>query len=314
MNELQVKTLEIEPAKINFNHEQIEKELDETLKKYNDLVFTEDSTTDLRSTLAYLRKGKNAINRYRIDTKKELNIPVNEFEEKCKSIESKFDSVIDPLNEQLKEFVERERAEKLKQLEAVKAELLDEYELDDDYAEQVEIDDSFLAKSTSIKTATDSIKFTIENLKMKQDKEKADKQTIEMAVRLANSENDLSLTAEPYIRLLEFDEVEVVQSQIEKHVQNAVEERESENKRKEQLEKEKQVTKEQQEEVKQPELIEKVIDDIPLVNDLPFGDVGENKKRNVTLGLIITLDQLERLKTYLEHENVHWEVHANENV
>ena len=91
MNQLQVKTIELEPAKVVFNHEEIKKDLDKSLKKYSGLTFTEDDATECRSTISELRKGKKAVDQYRIKTKKELTEPVAKFENKCKSLNKKFD-------------------------------------------------------------------------------------------------------------------------------------------------------------------------------------------------------------------------------
>lgn len=241
MNELQVKTLTIEPAKIEFNHEQIEKELNKTLKKYDNLVYTEDGTSELRSVLAELRKGKKAISRYRIDTKKELNEPVNEFEGKCKSIESKFDERIISLDGQLKEFVKRERDEKQKQCEEIRDRLIKEYELNDENSTRIDIQDHYLTKSASLKQVEESMEFQAKNLKAEQDQKAANIEIIKTNVKLANAEYDLSLSVDAYVRLLEFDDVEKVKAQIESDAQKEVENREKiEQAKKEQAEREKQ--------------------------------------------------------------------------
>lgn len=341
MNELQVKTVEIKPAVIKFNHEDIEKDLNETLKYYKDLVFTEDATTDLRKTLSELRKGKSAIHDYGVDTRRELNVPVKAFSGQIKGIESKFDSVIDPLNEQLQEYVERERDEKLRKLEEFKAEFIVEHELCDHYAEQVEIEDSLLNKSTSLKVASESIEFRVKNLKMRQDKDAADKSLIETTVKLVNAENDLSLSIEAYIRLLEFHEIEVVKKQIEWDAQKEVEQREERERiEKERVEREKQaelerIEREENERIesenkaKQETAIEPVefvdvpvmetkvaIDDIPFadieeqpfIEDVPVGDTFSNREIEVNWTIKATPINLENLKKFMNENGIEWSV------
>lgn len=226
MNELQVKTIKLEPATIVFNHKEIEKELDATLERYANLVFTEENTTDLRNTIAEIRKGQNALNRYRIDTKKELNKPADEFDTTVKGLDEKFKSVLNPLLEQQSEFEETRKAEKRKAVQEIIDQVIEEFELDHERADEIQIIDSYLTKSKSIKSITDELTAQATNLKLQQDKEKADKSVIETTVKLANSENDLSLSAEAYIRLLDFQDVERVKDQIENDSKKEVEARE----------------------------------------------------------------------------------------
>lgn len=218
MNELQVKTIEMKPAVIEFNHENIEKELQESLKKYDGLTFTSDASTELRSTLAELRKGKKAVDEYRKKIKRELNQPVLEFEEKCKSLNKYFDEVINPLDEQLKTFVEQERAEKLEKLEIARDEYIEKHELNEEFAEQVEIKDRFLTKSVSLKSASESIEFQVKNLKEEQNRLENDKKVLTQSVEMANERNDLGFSADAYIRLLEFDDLATVHAQLNKDV------------------------------------------------------------------------------------------------
>lgn len=253
MNELQVKTIEIQPAVIEFNHEEIEKELEANLKKYEGLVFSEENATDLRKTIAELRKGKNAVDRYRIDTKKKLNEPVKEFENKCKQLDKRFDNVITPLVEQQKEFEEKRRAEKLKEVEAIRLEHIENYGLAEEYHNQVTIDDSMLTKSASIKQVRDTLEFQVQKLKNEQDKKESDIQLINTTVELANAKNELGFSADAYIRLLDYKPIEEITKQIESDAKNAVAKREKEQleqELKERAEREKQEQAEQIEEEK----------------------------------------------------------------
>src|SRR5699024_10112365 len=83
------------------------------------LTFTESETPEIRKTLAELRKGAKAVDRYRIDTKKELSEPITEFEKKCKEIVKKFDERIGSRDEQLKDY---EKQWKEKRIVKVKSE------------------------------------------------------------------------------------------------------------------------------------------------------------------------------------------------
>lgn len=325
MNNLQIKTTKLEPATIVFNHKEIEKELDNTLAKYRDLIFTEENTTDLRNTIADLRKGQSALNRYRIDTKKELNKTGNEFDVTVKELDSKFVSVISPLVEQQIEFEETRKAEKFEEVQAILNDIAESLELDHEYIDQLEIADSFLTKSKSIKSITEELTAQAELLRLKQDKVKSDKETIETTVKLANAENDMSLSFEAYVRLLEFQEVEKIKEQIANDVEKEVANREYK------LEQER-IKKEQAEERKQAELKNEPVvgvkhDQAPLssttsslsIDDLPFSDIDDFDPQadpfaddythdERVYAVNGTIEQLNNLQEYMNRNNLDWSV------
>lgn len=293
MNEIQVKTLKVEPVVIEFNKADIEKELDESLKKYKDLVFSEDNATELRKTIAELRKGKKAVDRYRIDTSKELKEPINEFEEELKELNKKFDDVIDPLVEQQNEFEEKRRAEKLEKVEKIRLEHIENYELPEEYHERVLIEDSMLTKSASLKETSGTLEFVVQKLKAEHEKKENDIQLINTTVELANAKNDLGFSADAYARLLEFKPVEEITKQVELDAENEVNKRKVEQElkeRKEQeekerlerekhaelerIEKEKQKDMAEDEKVSQEPIIESFENNqsIPAIEELPFAD------------------------------------------
>src|SRR5699024_5748122 len=139
--------------------------------------------------------------------------------------------------------------EKLKELEKIRLEHIEEHGLDEEYHDQVEIIDSMLTKSMSLRQASESLEFKVKNLKMEQDKKLADKQLIETTVKLVNSENDLGFSSDAYTRLLDFSTVEEVQGQIGEDVERSVKERKEEQERKEREELER-LKKEEQAEFK----------------------------------------------------------------
>lgn len=343
MNELQVKTIDIQPAVIEFNHEEIERELETNLKKYEGLVFSEENATDLRKTIAELRKGKNAVDRYRIDTKKKLNEPVKEFENKCKQLDKRFDNVITPLVEQQKEFEEKRRAEKLKEVEAIRLEHIENYGLAEEYHNQVTIDDSMLTKSASIKQVRDTLEFQVQKLKNEQDKKESDIQLINTTVELANAKNELGFSADAYVRLLEFKPVEEITKQVELDAENEVNKRKIEQESKERREREKQaelerIERELVESIKEEEkaqeqpAIEREYEQVPLssapasksVDDIPFADdpflddpfketieipeIKFSDEIEAVLKLKITENNLNELLKFLKEKEITYEV------
>jgi len=231
MNELQVKTEVFEPAKIKFNKEQIETQLQENLKKYEGLVFTEENTSELRSTLAELRKGKKAIDEYRKQTKKELNDPVKQFEDDCKELNAKFDDVINPLAKQLDNFETERKAKKQVEIESFINRIVNDYGLDNKFASELVVEDEYLAKSRSMKEIEGTLTFKADKLKTQQNKEAADKQFIKSKVELVNERYGVSLSESAYVRLLEYKDADSIKGQIIDDGQDEAEKRIHEQKR-----------------------------------------------------------------------------------
>lgn len=214
MNELQIKTNSFTPAKVDFNYEQISRYLDEVLKKYDGLVFTEETIADCKRTLADLRKGKRAVDEFRKKTKKELTKSVTEFENQCKELNKKFDEVIDPLKEQSDFFEEQRRIEKKEKVQKIVDELIKEQGLNEKYASQLIIEDSYLNKTKTLKSIREELTVTAETLGIQQDKEEADKELIKTKVELANAKYNVNLSETPYIRLLDYENVEDIETKI----------------------------------------------------------------------------------------------------
>lgn len=214
MNELQIKTNSFTPAKVDFNYEQISRYLDEVLKKYDGLVFTEETVQDCNKTIAELRKGKRSLDDFRKKTKKELTKSITEFENQCKELNKKFDEVIDPLVEQSDFFEEQRRIEKKEKVQKIVDELIKEQGLNEKYAQMLVIEDQYLNKTKTLKSIREELTTTAETLGVQQDKEESDKELIKTKVELANAKYNVNLSETPYVKLLEYENVEDIEIKI----------------------------------------------------------------------------------------------------
>lgn len=309
MNELQVKTLTLEPAKVEFNHEEIEKQLEESLKKYSGLVFTEDTATECRNTIAELRKGKRAVDQYRLKIKRELTAPVTEFENQCKALNKKFDEVINPLVEQHDAFEEQRKKEKEQKVWELIREVVEEFNLNEKHASQIAFNPSYLNKSASLKSIKDDLTAQAERLQLEQQKKEADTQVIQSTAQLANERYDVSLSEMAYVRLLDFKEVSEIKKQILDDAQNEAEKR---------LEVEKRVEQKNQ---KQQEIETIFADGEPIASapveliDDPFSDpFAKPQELTIAYKITGTNNQLSSLQYAMEQMGVKWEVLRNVNV
>lgn len=319
MNELQVKTIELEPAKVVFNHEEIKKELDKNLKKYSGLTFTEDDAMECKSTISELRKGKKAVDEYRKKTKKQLTEPVSKFEDECKEINGQIDDVIDPLVVQYNSFEEKRKGEKLTEVHEIIAQLIEEYDLYEKHAVELVVTDNYLTKSKKIKSIKEELTTNAEHLKMKQDKEAADKENIANTVKLVNAENKLNFTESAYVRLLEFNDIVDVKEQINDDAKKEVERAlEKERKAKEQTEqKEKRKREQAEQKVDWKPAPKEITEQKPVkAEELPFADDDDfmpdpfitSTENTRTYAVTGTDELLEKLEVFMNGNSIAWEV------
>lgn len=238
MNELDIQTLKIKPAEIEFNHEKIMEDLDKTLARYKNIVHTEETTNILRKDIANLRKGKKMINRYRIDRKNEMLIPITEFENKIKEIEKKFEEVEIPLVEQEKEFEAERRKSKLVEVEKIRQKVFEESGLEEEgmIADVIMIDNSYLTKTKTFTKIEEEMKDQAEEIKQSIEARKANEEIIKLTVQNVNATNNLNLSATPYLSQLEVYEVDQVKYVIEQDAKKEIEQIEKAKKEEEQAE------------------------------------------------------------------------------
>lgn len=227
-NELQVKTTKFEPAVIEFNYEEFEKQLDENLKKYQGLTFTNKEAVECNRVVAELRKGKTMVDQYRIKTKKQLNEPVKAFEEQCKTLNVKFDSVINPLLEQSKEFDKKQREEKLKRVEEIKDQVIADLSITEEIADLITIEDRYLNKSTTLKSIEEDMHEQANEIITQKQSEQQNVELIKAHVEIVNLRNELNLLDGSYLNLAAHKTIEEIRKLIDKDSQIALERKQQE--------------------------------------------------------------------------------------
>lgn len=221
--ELQVKTVTLTPAVVEFNFAELSSALDENLKKYDGLTFTEKDAAACKKTITELNKGKKALDSYRKETKKKLTASVTAFENQCKELNQKFDDVINPLKDQHDQFEINRKEEKRQKVNDIISKLINKEDLNDKYMSQLIVKDEYLTKSKTLKSIEDELAISAEHLGIKQDKEEADMDIIKSHVELVNTKNDLNLIDSSYINLLDYQSVEAIKERIETDALNEVE-------------------------------------------------------------------------------------------
>lgn len=100
---------------IDFNFEDLKEALTAELELYKNLVFTEETKTDAKKTVAELRKLKKQISDKRIEVKKLYMQPYTDFEAKVKELDKLINEPIAYISEQIDAF-EQKRIEEKREL------------------------------------------------------------------------------------------------------------------------------------------------------------------------------------------------------
>lgn len=101
---------------IEWNHEEIKKEVAEKVSYYANLVYTDDQIKDAKADRAKLNKFVQALEAKRKDVKKQCLAPYEEFEKKMKEIIAIVNEPIKMIDSQVKGYEDQKKAEKLEQI------------------------------------------------------------------------------------------------------------------------------------------------------------------------------------------------------
>lgn len=152
-----------EQEKITFNYEELKTTLTEKVSTYKNLVYTEENITTAKADRALLNKLSRAINDEKKRVKNLLLEPYVDFEDKCKELITIVDEASNSIDNQIKNFEEVEKNNKLQQIL--------EYWIQHagEYAEVIEVDklvkDQWLNKTCSLNKIHDDIDHIITKIK-----------------------------------------------------------------------------------------------------------------------------------------------------
>lgn len=154
--ELRVKEITI-PSKIEFNYDELKREIAEKVEKYTNLVYTDQDIKQAKADKATLNKVKKALNDERIRREKEYMKPFNEFKTEINEIIGIIDKPIAIIDKQVKEAEEQKKQEKALAIE----EMFKELEKPDWLTLGVIYNSKWLNATFSIKSVTEEIESKI---------------------------------------------------------------------------------------------------------------------------------------------------------
>lgn len=183
MNEIKINYT---PAKFDFDLERVKQELAPELDKYRDLVVTEENLKDSKKQATKLNKLANAINKSRIDFKREYNKPLDKFEAEAKEIVSNIKETRENIHLQVKKFEDKEKEERKQAVYDLASEMYEAYGLTTGDWHKIEealnekASELWQKKSTSNKARLDQVAGLLVDLKKQKEQHARDLETIKL--------------------------------------------------------------------------------------------------------------------------------------
>ena len=290
MNALEVRVLEVKPAVVNFNYQEMSEYAKKLAEEYKGLVFDEETVKDGKKTVAELKKIQKSVNDFKVKTKKELTESVTLFESQCKDIISEFDEPINFISSQLEAFeTERIRVKTLK-IESIISQGYEQVGIEPKF-QKVEFKSDWTNATKKESDIVEEISYQLKECANNQNTYYTNCELVETFVKLANSEYQLNvgLDAQTFIKMdyMTLDQIK------EAITQSAQRQQESEQAYKEKVE--------TQAQVKAAEIIEKATEQIEKI--IPVESQGETVYER-TIKVKGTKAQLVALKNYLEQVGI----------
>lgn len=257
-------TEKMEVGIVDFNYEEIKKQLADHAEKYTRLVVTEENIKEMTDVKNDLGKLETAIDTYRKANKKEMERPIKEFEGKCKELLSILKEVSDPIREQLEYYENVRKEEKEKEVQTLIDEVSTKYELEKEFASQLVIVPKYLNKTQKEKDTVEDLDLRAKVLKEQQEQKKQleemKKQKLDLiqkTIEEVNKEFETDLKISEFNFLID-KVLDEIPKTIRARANYIYQERraEEQKKLKEEIEKAEtvEVVEEKKEEIKQPKL------------------------------------------------------------
>lgn len=190
---------------IKANFDEVKESLNQSLEKYKGIIVTEETLQDCKKTQQDLSKVKNGIETFRKSVKKDMEVPIKEFEAKCKELVSLIGEVEQPIKDGITVFDNKRREEKrTKALEFIK-DAVAKHGLDEKRASKLTVIDKYLNLSASGKSVKEDIEQRALMLLQEQDRELGVIQVINGTIKAVNEGISTKLKIDDFKTLIEMN-------------------------------------------------------------------------------------------------------------
>jgi hypothetical protein len=164
MEELKI-VINQELGTISTNFEEVKATLSDQMEIYKELEVTEANKPERKKDVATLRKIIKSVNDKRIEVKNECLKPYMTFEEKAKELIDIINQPIGIIDNQVKEFEEKQRLHKIEEINNIFGEMIVNYPLLQEEIGIAEIYDNRWENATaSMKSVKDDIKSKLDKI------------------------------------------------------------------------------------------------------------------------------------------------------
>lgn len=117
---MEIKVNEITvPESIDFNYEELKKELTDKVSIYESMVYTDETIKEAKADRVSLNRLKKSLNDERINREREYMKPFTEFKNKVNDLISIIEKPVEAIDRQVKEYEAIKRAERTEQIEDI---------------------------------------------------------------------------------------------------------------------------------------------------------------------------------------------------
>lgn len=292
------------PAVIDFPTDEVKAFVVEYMKRYENVVYSDDVIKQVKADKSELNKIKKTINDFGIKVDKELSANIKEFRSGLKEIIAMIDEPMDGIEKAIEEFEAKRKAEKREKIVEIMQLRIQEAGLTESYASKVELKESYLNVSTSMKAVFDDLFAQIAVLKAEQETRVLQVSQIQQQVEMANLRHGLNVELKPdaFISMLDYRAFDEIKAMVEKQ---AADQKQSEIQYAERIRIEEERKANAAAEAKIQEANAAAVEQMQSITEsvsafVPVESAPEEKRMSVTLKIEATKAQMDALKSYMD--------------
>lgn len=185
------------------NYETLKTQLSEMLKKYQNIIVTEQTLPGCKATQRELAGLRTKVDNYRKDKKKVMSAPISAFEDDCKTLISLIEQAEQPIKDGIKVFDDKKRD--VNRIAAVKIieEIAKETGLLPKYAARIEVLEKYCQLSAKESDTKVDVQAKAYALKVEQDRELELIDIIIDSIETENKRIDTKLKFEDFQRAID---------------------------------------------------------------------------------------------------------------
>ena len=192
---------------VQINFDEVKASLVSGSEKYRNLVVTDENLKDCKIMQKELSKTKNDLDTYRKTIKKEMLIPVTNFENQCKTLIGLVVDVENPIKESILVFDGKAREVKREIAQEHIDKLTTDLLLNDKYSSQLIVSNEYTNVNMSVKKIKEDIEKRALLLQQEQQQEVDNLQIIKNTIETVNKSIDAKILLEDFKTEIELNPV-----------------------------------------------------------------------------------------------------------